>query len=297
MRVERTVWAYMYIGNPLVAWECYRGMIISPDAINDKKCNPIALRAASLLKDSSKNRRIFETKLELIRQASFPNAISRFRCWYAFENRVDAETASRLWTSKHFNPQFICEIGLLEGSQITKVDSNWITSRFGNNSNESWMNSYWNGEPCPDNSATPLWELLVNGRGVIYGTDLRQKAYDLIAKNQPKILGLLECARIGALHGFDVGQIVPFVQKISDQKYQVVYIMDKRDINNPTFVNIVKNEPQKNIKDLQQYSDFVTLDMRQDFFEFALPDRMEFPLVTYGSPQELYKRYLRMKGA
>jgi hypothetical protein len=59
--------------------------------------------------------------------------------------------------------------------------------------------------------AEPLWELVVDGRANIYGTELRETAYEIVKATWPRSLALLELARLGPELGSDIGIITAMV--------------------------------------------------------------------------------------
>ncbi|MGH9427749.1 MAG: hypothetical protein ACRD2L_15780, partial [Terriglobia bacterium] len=93
----------------------------------------------------------------------------------------------------------------------------------------AWMHSYWKGEPCPDRE--PLWEYIAEGRGLVYGTTLRMKAYEKVESQAPESLGQLELGRMAVELGSDLYHIAPFILRLSESKFRVAYFVDGRDGN------------------------------------------------------------------
>ena len=70
------------------------------------------------------------------------------------------------------------------------------------------MLPYLRGEPSGEH---PIWELLVDGRAVVFGTALREAAYGVVKRVWPRSLALLELSRVAVELGSDLGLITPMV--------------------------------------------------------------------------------------
>jgi len=277
----KIVWCFLNISDPLVAWETYRGVLISPDCYVVEKHPSISFWQLRFLKNISSIQSINELKLETIRQLYYPQKVSRFRGFYYFDNQSTALKAANLWGIDYFNIFCLTEVGIDPNSIYSKLDSNWITLYANKiNDNDNWMHSYWKGDPCPDFDE-PIWELLIITRGLIYNNELRMRAYESIKNNNPMtILPMLEQARLAAYLNSDLGHGSPYIIKQNETKYTVKYIMDMQDANNEEYLrrlkNYVKNsENHKNInfKDLSlidKYNVFSVPDLRVKQFEFEL---------------------------
>lgn len=283
--VTKIVWTYLNIADPVVAWETYRGILISPDCykIND---NPaLSFWQLKLLKNMQSIQAINEIKLEIVRQQFYSDKISRFRGFYYFENQEIAEEAAKLWKIAYVNPFCLIEVGIDTNSMYSRMDSNWITYYLAReNSNDDWMHNYWKGEVCP-HYESPIWELLVATRGYIFETELKQRAYENIKNNNPTtILPMLEQARLAAYLESDLGHICPYIIKSDTNLYKVIYVMDMHDAKNPEYLNKLKNyiEDPKNassinyedLKLIDKYNKFSVLDARIKNFEFAIPNEL-----------------------
>ena len=280
---QKIVWVYLNISDSLVAWEIYRGVLISPDCYLVEDNPSISFRQLSYLKNIKSISSANELKLELVRQKFYPDKISRFRGFYCFDDKETALNAAKLWGSNnHYNVFCLSEVGVPFDSIYSKMDSNWITKYAGKRSNDdSWMHYYWKGEVCPDFSE-PIWELLIVARGFVYNNELRERSYEKIKReNKPSVLPLLEISRLAALLGFDLGHICPYVIKKSNQKYEVIDIIDMRDAENSYFlqklnnyINNIDNREYVNFSDLKLfgiYNGFSVPDTRIRSFEFELP--------------------------
>ena len=85
-----------------------------------------------------------------------------------------------------------------------------------------WIDKYWAGAEYPwsndpDIPQEPLIECLVDGKALVYGTDLRSEGYSLVERLAPEAVGILEkgrlgvdlCTRFGCRDEWRLGQIVP----------------------------------------------------------------------------------------
>lgn len=281
----KIVWTYLNIVDPIVAWETYRGVLISPDCYKIEDNPAISFWQLKFLKNIKATQSINELKLEMIRQQFYPEKISRFRGFYYFENKETAIKAADLWGVKYMNPFCLAEVGIDDKSLYSKMDSNWITYYLSKDSaNDDWMHKYWQGEVCP-HFDFPIWELLVVARGYILGTELRNRAYENIRNNNPTtILPMLEQARIAAWLGSDLGHIAPHITQLGTNQYKVGYIMDMRDAKNDEYLDRLKqyvenpeNKSGINNKDLgliNKYYKFSVPDTRIKNFEFSIPPEL-----------------------
>jgi hypothetical protein len=88
---------------------------------------------------------------------------------------------------------------------VSRHDAEWISKRL-DDASADWMRAYLRGEAAgPD----PVWELVVDGRGLVLGTELRKAAYEVVKATWPRSLALLELARLGVELDSDLGLIVP----------------------------------------------------------------------------------------
>ena len=186
---------------------------------------------AGLLRDQMNRER--ELALERVRKQDFPERISRLHGMYCFLEKTSADRAVA-W-GWHFRPKNLAELSLVEATgQDQLLDANWITyfDPRANNPDDEWMHQYWRGEPHPN--AEPVWEVLVEGKVIILGTGLRERAYKAVESHWPDSLPLLEMSRLGACIGSNIGTINVFMSD-SDQCHEVKFMMDERDVENPGF--------------------------------------------------------------
>lgn len=281
----KIVWTYLNITDPLVAWETYRGILISPDCYSIENNPAISFWQIKFLKNIQSVQSINELKLEIIRQKFYPNKVSRFRGFYYFENLETAQIAADLWKIEYMNPFCLAKVGIDPNSTYSKMDSNWITFYLPKeNQNDDWIHGYWQGEVCPEYNR-PIWELLVVARGFILGTELRECAYEHIKNNNPTtILPMLEQARLAAWLGSDLGHVTPYIIQLDTNRFKVKDMMDMRDAENPEYLEklrkYIENPANKgsirysDLKLIDRYEKFTILDTRKRNFEFSLPDEI-----------------------
>lgn len=113
--------------HPLVAWECYRGTLISAYVDASNNIQNTSLRIANLIRGSNINL-ANELLFEHVRKNYFQAAVSRMSCLYAFENKISAKSIceSESWGGGHFHINNLVDVGI-GANNITKVDANWIT--------------------------------------------------------------------------------------------------------------------------------------------------------------------------
>lgn len=268
----KTIYIYLNVIHPIVSWETYRGILISPTSSAG-----ISLWYYSLLRNGTQ-KAIFqnEMKLEEMRSKYFPHQTSRLTGLFFFETEDNAAKARQEWSSthNHFNQDCLAELGLIyQEKQITKVDSKWISHYLNKESvDPSWMFKYWEGTPY-DNE--PTWESFVNGRAVVYGTELRKRCYDLISEKMPKALGMLELARITAYLGSDLGHIAPFMTKIRNNKYHIECKINFIDAENWKFLEklgryLKNNKETINLKDVNFENGLTMPDLTPLNFDFKI---------------------------
>jgi hypothetical protein len=206
--LKTDAYAFLNVRNPLCAWNTYRGILVcSPE-----RAGIVSVWAAGMMRDEDRRVLGRELFLENFRQSFYPTKISRLRGLFCF---LDIESAERAcsWATgprSHFRPENLAELSLSEaGSRRDRFDANWITSApvgdDGAISNFEWANKYWNGEPTPDQM--PIWETLIDGRAIILGTAIRERAYNITRSRFPDTLMFLELGRQAACVGSDLGNV------------------------------------------------------------------------------------------
>ncbi len=116
----------------------------------------------------------------------------------------------------------------------------------------------------------PLWELLVEGRGYVLGTRVRERAYETLKRQWPKTLGLLELSRVAVELGSDLGLSVPILSRDGNIARLRVYL-NFEDAKNPEFLERFGNySGPKNTADLNSQTSLVRPDLSEYFAEFKI---------------------------
>lgn len=212
-----TLYAYLNINHPMVAWEVAIGRIRSACDLGMEHQNfGISLWQYNLLKKYSvhgSNRRfVNELLLESVRQEKYQAAVSRLRGVYFFESERDAHAAIDRWGIPG-NRKFITPVNF-SANNTTHVDSEWITSYL-NSDETDWMERYWNGDTLGE---SPLTEVLASGIGMVQSMELREAAYRKIIEMFPESTPLLAMACCGIKHARieSIAQTVPGVIREKD---------------------------------------------------------------------------------
>jgi hypothetical protein len=195
-------YAYLNINDPVCAWATYRGALVSvsPDARDDDLIGGVSLMSAGIMRADSPARLNNELVIESVQRRKHPGRVSRLRGIYCFLDAESAQRATALWGSlrNHFRPEFLAELHLQVISRKDRLDSNWITyaSRdengflLGSGSELEKFDQYWEGQEYP--GKVPIWETIIEGRMIVLGTELRERAYDTIKRQFPRSLALLD---------------------------------------------------------------------------------------------------------
>lgn len=242
--VSTGAYAYLNVDDPICAWATYRGVLVSvsPHGHEEDLIGGISVMFASMLRSGSRARLNNELALESIRRLRHPGRVSRLRGMYCFLDRESAECAAALWGSfrNHFRPEFLAELHLEATSRKDRLDSNWITyakrdeNGFLITSELSQFDQYWEGREYP--GKVPLWETIIEGRMIVLGTDLRNRAYEVIRREYPRSVALLEIARLAAWVGSDLGNVRAWLQDDGDN-VSLHYLLDMRDANDTKFLS------------------------------------------------------------
>lgn len=243
--------AYLDIDHLVVAWGVYRGVLVSAHAEARPPKAPVSMMFAGMIQHENNARLHNELLIESIRITKFNDKVSRLTGMYFFSDAAQADAAVQ-WGG-YFRKENLAELEVHPVAH-TKVDANWITyadhdeSGRVNPAETAWIEKYWAGEPFGD---SPVWETLVDGRAIIFGTELRQRAYDKVARAFPNALDTLEIARLAAVAGYDLGQTAAWITQTAEDRFCLAYYLDMRDSDNPEFLErLGKHEGPKNMKDL-----------------------------------------------
>ena len=233
MLLDTDAYVYLDIEKPFVAWAAYRGILVTPPKEHQ---GAVSVWYADLLRYIGYPHWETEMALEELRREKFPKRNSRLRGLFCFPDIESARAAPRLWNSSakdYFKPENLAEINLSETHGRDRLDSNWITYAKGAGLDPAkWMESYWLGRPYPKED--PVWEVILEGRAMVLGTELRNKAYDLVKGCWPDSLGMLELSRLAAWAGSDLGTIHAFIID-SENHYSLNFYINMEDSDNPEF--------------------------------------------------------------
>ncbi|MBY0545208.1 MAG: DUF2441 domain-containing protein [Gammaproteobacteria bacterium] len=275
---------YLDLNHPLVAWECYRGTLISSYVDASNNAQTTSLRVAGLIHGSNIN---FANELlfDHIRSQYFPSAVSRLRCLYAFDNRKCAESVTS-WGG-HFTIENLVDVGV-SANNLTRADANWITYAKRENGliKESYIphiHDYWRGIPYPNEQ--PQWECLIDGYAIVWGTEHKNKAYQIIREQMPDVLGLLEISRIAETMGFYLGHIYPRIFRINHSDFKLAYLIDMHDLKD-NYGNFIEQFEKYQGPVNQQ--DFKQLFNENDVLKYTVPDLREYEKTFSLSDHILY---------
>ena len=261
--------AFLDVSRLYVAWATYRGVLITPPQQPERNGWFVSWWWTDLVRYQSKLAR--ELQLERVRAQHFPNRISRLVGMFCFLDRDCAERAKD-W-GWHFCEENLVELDLREASGRDRLDANWIGNAELLDPDE-WMPRYWQGIPYPD--AEPMWETLVTGRVAVLGTELRDRAYEVVKSNWPDSLMLLEISRLGAWIDSDIGSICAFMVE-EPKSYRFTFLMDMRDADNEDFLErlrrLIASGHPVNRADIQPHYEQGSFGRKPDMtqFEFSVP--------------------------
>lgn len=277
--------AFIDVTHPVVAWGVYRGVLVSARAEDHSHGLPVSMMFAGMVLHQNNIRLQNELLIEKVRAERFPATTSRLSGMFFFTDPECAQHAES-WGG-HFKYSNLAKLEVCPSGPATVVDANWIThapvdanGRIVGDSS-SWIDSYWSGRQFDD---APVWETIVDGRAVVWGTELRERAYDLLQREFPRALDTLEIARIAAHLGSDLGQSTAWLTEPAPGRFELAYYMDFRDADNPDFLARLKEyDGPRNVKDLAPGKDTFGV---PDF----LPYGSKFTLTELESSQEgLYR--------
>jgi hypothetical protein len=230
------VFAFLNVDDPSVAWLVYRGVMVSAGAMTEQEHKVISIWHAKYLFDAAgpKERAAryeAESEIERERVSSYPDRVSRLSGLYFFEDAESALRAGERWDAK-FREEYLAEIELVGQPKVARYDSEWITRRM-DSDDRSWIPRYLAGEPL---GPSPVWELLVEGRGFVLGTRLRRRAYETVKRQWPRSLGLLDLSRVAAELDSDLGLSVPLLWRDRDLA-RLAWCILVEDLKNREFLD------------------------------------------------------------
>lgn len=131
------------------------------------------------------------------------------------------------------------------------------------------MDAYLDGQARDEN---PIWEIVVDGRALIYGTDLREEAYRTVKATWPKSLAMLEFARLGVECSVDVGLISAMAINDGDG-LEIRYFMNFDAKDDSDFVarvqRLIESGAPIRRQDLQPDAEWVLPDIRDQYFRIS----------------------------
>lgn len=268
-------YAFVDVDHPVVAWAAYRGVLVSANAEYEPPHCPVSMMFAGMVYCQNNIRMHNEFLIERHRQLQFPQQNSRLTGMYFFEDLSVAKKAYE-WGG-HFIPENLGEFELFSTKAITRVDSNWISYaplQDGKMIDEGWISHYWSSEPYPGKE--PVWELIVQGRGVLRGTELRQHAYETVATRFSEAVAILEVSRIAAEVGSDLGQAAAWITREPNGLLSLSFFIDMRDADDPTVLQrIGQYRGPRNYKDMAVGGDhFGVPDFRDFGCDFETTEKM-----------------------
>jgi hypothetical protein len=224
----RKAYAYLNVDDPLVAWLVYRAEMVSAGELH---ASALSFWSARMLRGRKQYTQ--ELMLDQVRQSSHAAAVSRLKGFYLFPNEASARAAATRWDGGAFHSEFLAEVAINPCSRISQYDAEWITQDLP--ASDAWMHAYFSGQA----TATPVWELVVEGRALILGTNLRERAYATVKNTWPQSLAVLELARLAVEVGSDLGAITAMLFDRGGQL--VVDYVVRFDNDNQEFITGMKN--------------------------------------------------------
>jgi len=231
---DRIVYAFLDVEDPFVAWQVYRGALASSAVAHESALSLWLAEYLRSLSQGTQRQRQFQTEIaiEQIREQRYPQVVSRMRGFYAFPDELSAVRAAETWSGSRFDPQFLTEIHVLEGARTSRHDSSWITREL-DPTDGAWIDAYLAGKEAGKH---PIWELLMEARAIVYGTDLRKRAHETVRRTWPDSLALLEIARLGGELGSDLGLITPMMLGNQKDGHEIAYCLNMLDAENDDFL-------------------------------------------------------------
>ncbi|WP_434155832.1 hypothetical protein [Pseudomonas sp. JZ134] len=239
---------YLDIDNPLVAWNAYRGVLVSQKLVQQSVGNPLvpalSMTVANFFMNRDWERLEFENELEMERERNFPKKVSRLTGLFVFDEPESALAVAddESWggAKGHIQDDNLTDIEISAAPNYTRLDANWISwmLKVRSEGNLDWRSGilpYWAGDVCPHFSQ-PIWEGLLDGTVTIWGTELRHRAYASLKKRSPSTVCLLELSRIAASLSSDLGHISALVTRENGQQLMSFHI-DMQDSNDKTFLD------------------------------------------------------------
>lgn len=176
---------------------------------------------------------IREAQIDACRATNNPEAVSRLRGLFAFPDKSTADRAVSAWNG--FESYYLQEIEIREGSIVSWYDSRWIDAMGTTFAPpDDAAKAYAVGNEFDDSD--PRWELLIDGKADLIGTELQEKAYNVVRAQWPDALSPMEIARLGAQLDSSIGYIAAF-PRLADDEVVIEFMMNFQDATNPSFLD------------------------------------------------------------
>lgn len=241
------LFAFLDLDHPAVAWAVMRGQFVSADSAPGSIPGIVSFMVAAMIRHQSVSRLLNEEIIEQVRRVGFPHCASRIRGMYFFASRSEAEAriGDKDWPS-YFIEDNLLELELSHSSSLTKVDANWITYAPTDGDglilrhDVQWIESYWSGEVFRE---VPIWEIIVQGVAVVVDIEKRRRCRDFVGKEFPKSTPFIEMSRLASEVGSHGGLIVPFLRHLSDEVYELCYLLREAEFKNSEVIDKIREHP------------------------------------------------------
>lgn len=211
MAEELSMYAYLNIENPMVAWEVAIGRIYSAGASTRDRFG-ISVWQFNMMKRSALRGHVpsisAEFGIESFRQQYFPGEASRLKGIFFFESADMARAAIKRWGMPSRYNKYISKVRFW-AENYSKYDSEWFTQH-ASSGRIDWYRDYLSGKTLGEN---PLTEIVADGFGLILNQDLRRMAVQRVLELWPTssiLLAAAMCA-INDLNLHDVALTTPYL--------------------------------------------------------------------------------------
>lgn len=275
--MQANAWAFLDISKPACAWSAYRGVLVPAPSEEGF----VSVWASNLIRKGSSYWLSMELMLEEVRRRDFPARVSRLSGMYCFADRDSVDVAIATWPMAHFKKDNLVDLYCERRDEAAPLDANWITNSR-SHVDPNWGSAYWSGEPFPHEP--PAWEIVVGTRAFLLGTELRNRAFDIVKARFPDTLVLLETARMAAWIGSDLGNIATF-GRAEGEDVVFEFVIDMRDAAKPDFIRALvelrdSGHPinYSEISPLLKHGGFVLPDLRPENFRLPRSSLPGLPL-------------------
>lgn len=238
-----SVFAFLNLDHPAVAWAAMRGRLISATKVGNK--GAISLMHAGLIEHQNNIRIFNEEIIDRVRASAFDNCVSRMRGMYFFETReaAKARIGDPEWPT-YFRSENLIELTLDPIGEPTVVDANWITAPPRESDGRlsvadiDWTKSYWRGKKKTNN---PIWEIIAEGSAQIVTPEIREKCWDIALQQFPESETFMLMAQIGAETDTDGGLISPFLIGKLDSVIRLSYFLNDKAFHDEESISRIRD--------------------------------------------------------